>query len=276
MKFNVILLSAVITILACGCFDAGKTTEQSTGFGGFNLFDYFTSKKPDAEQVQREQLNIFNSKIEAAKKGTNCNIFNDDYVVETIPHLINETTPSSAPITEDKTKVITEEDWKYCAVQGRRPLSALDNGSKKFIYTFDGGNQQCLGLFGLANLGLSEQNKILIVDYVEYKDTTCTAGSQPDIRLSAGVRLVLTIHSNKKKVNIKIPAKVAAAAEFDLAETTFQIETIGFVNDDTRRIIGNLGGDFNVESYIKVVGAVGEIMKVMKDDMMVSPTVLPI
>jgi hypothetical protein len=48
------------------------------------------------------------------------------------------------------------------------------------------------------------------------------------------------------------------------------------VSKETRAIIGNLGGDFNVESYVKVIGAIGEITKIMKDDMTVNPVQLPV
>jgi len=171
-------------------------------------------------------------------------------------------------------------NWRTCSVNEPRPLSSLNSGSKKFVYLIDRNNQATASLFGLGQLNLSKKEKIAIVDYVEYRDTICTPGNRnpnnTSIRLAAGVRLFLKISNSDKKVNVEIPSKIAAGIEFGLAQATFTIETIGFKNEETRRILGELGESFDVESYVKIMNAVGQVMKTMKDTMLVNPVRIPI
>jgi hypothetical protein len=171
-------------------------------------------------------------------------------------------------------------ELRTCSVNEPRLLRTLNSGSKKFVYVIDKNNQGSASLFGIGNLELSKKEKIAIVDYVQFLDTICTPGTGPqqfkNIRLAAGVRLFLKIKKANKKVSVDIPSKVAAAAEFGLAEATFTIETIGFANEDTRKILSGLGESFDVESYVKIMGAVSEVMKIMKDSMEVKPVEIPL
>jgi hypothetical protein len=206
-----------------------------------------------------------------------------DYSFYDLPLVIDE---SNITAFEDSLRnassenVLTETELRSCTINEPRKLGTLNSGSKKFVYVLDRDNQGNGKLFGLGELSLGKRERIAIVDYVEYKDTLCTPGNGKieltNIRLAAGVRLVLRINNVNRKVSVNIPSKIAAAAEFGLAEATFTIETVGFVSKETRAIIGNLGGDFNVESYVKVIGAIGEITKIMKDDMTVNPVQLPV
>lgn len=166
-------------------------------------------------------------------------------------------------------------ELRACSINKSRLLKSLSSGSKKFVHVIDKNNQGSASLFGLGNIELGKKEKITIVDYVQYLDTICTIGTNPhqfrDIRLAAGVRLFLKIKKVNKRVSIDIPSKIAAATEFGLAEATFSIETIGFANEDTREILRNLGQDFDVESYVKIMSAVSEILGIMKDSTVVKP-----
>lgn len=183
----------------------------------------------------------------------------------------------SLPIAADTATFLT--NWRTCSVNEPRPLSSLNSGSKKFVYVIDRSNQATASIFGIGQLNLSKKEKIAIIDYVEYKDTICSPGNgNPDnttIRLAAGVRLFLKISRSEKKVNVEIPSKIAAGTEFGLAQATFTIETIGFKTEETRRILSELGESFDVESYVKIVNAVGQVMKTMKDTMVVNPVRIP-
>lgn len=169
---------------------------------------------------------------------------------------------------------------RTCSINEPRPLGSLNSGSKKFVHVIDKNNIATASLFGIANLALKDNERLAIVDYVQYLDTICTPGSGPqtlkNIRLAAGVRLFLKINRADKKVSLNIPSKVAAAAEFNLAEATFTIETIGFATAETRNILSRLGESFNVESYVSIMGAVRDVMKTMKDSTEVKPVLIPI
>lgn len=171
-------------------------------------------------------------------------------------------------------------ELRTCSVNESRLLKSLNSGSKKFVYVIDKSNQGSASLFGMGSVELSKKEKIAIVDYVQFLDTICTPGTGPqqfkNIRLAAGVRLFLKIKKANKNVSVDIPSKVAAAAEFGLAEATFTIETIGFANEDTRKILSGLGESFEVESYVKIMGAISEIMKIMKDTLEVKPVEIPL
>lgn len=210
--------------------------------------------------------------------GCNKNESNENLVEIQSVKTTSEYENYSLNIPNDTTTFLT--NWRTCSVNEPRPLSSLNSGSKKFVYVIDRSNQATASLFGLGQLNLSKKEKIAIVDYVEYKDTICTPGNgNPDntsIRLAAGVRLFLKISNSDKKVNVEIPSKVAAGIEFGLAQATFTIETIGFKNEETRKILGELGESFDVESYVKIMNAVGQVMKTMKDTMIVNPVRIPV
>ena len=183
--------------------------------------------------------------------------------------------------TESKTfdTIALIRTWNTCSINEPRQLGTLNSGSKKFVYVLDKNNQATGSLFGLANLNLDRKEKIAIVDFVQYRDTICTVGdASPNgstIRLAAGVRLFIKIKKSDNKVKVEIPSKVAAGAEFGLSEATFSLETIGFANDQTKEIMSNLGESFDVESYVKIMNAVSQVMKVMKDTMIVNPVRIP-
>jgi len=187
--------------------------------------------------------------------------------------------PNEILIDSSNVKTVIN-NFRTCSVNEPRRLGTLNSRSKKFVYIIDQSNQGTASLFGIVNLNLGKKEKIAIIDYIQYKDTICTPGDGPQknitTRLAAGVRLFLKIKRVNNKVSVDIPSKVAAAAEFGLAEATYEIETIGFANDQTRDILKGLGDNFDVESYVKIMGAVGDIMNIMKDTMIVNPVEIPI
>jgi hypothetical protein len=174
----------------------------------------------------------------------------------------------------------TSSVYRTCAINEPRPLRSLNSGSSKFVHVITKQNQSTGSLFGFVNLNLSGSEKISVVDYVEYKDTICTPGQgnigNTTIRLAAGVRLYLRIKRVGKGVNVEIPSKVAAAVENGQAEATFRIETVGFRTEETRKILSGLGESFDVESYVKVITAVRQVMETMKEEMVVNPVRIPI
>ncbi|MBK6858952.1 MAG: hypothetical protein IPK91_13400 [Saprospiraceae bacterium] len=234
-------------------------------------------------KLRIEELNKRLLNIEATSTSIEETNFGTDYLNYNLPLLINDKNMTKY---EDSLKsissknVITESEWRSCSINEPRKLGTLNSGSRRFVYVLDKNNQANGNLFGLVGLNLSKRDRIAIVDYVEFKDTICTPGNgkkeQTSIRLAAGVRLVITIKNANKKVSINIPSKVAAAAEFGLAEATYTIETIGFKTKESRDIIAGLGGDFNVESYTRVIGAHDKIVKTMKNEMIVNPVQIPI
>lgn len=171
---------------------------------------------------------------------------------------------------------VTEENT--CSFSGLRPLSSLNSGSDKFFYLIDKSKKFNASFLGLKELNLSRNEKIGIMDYIEYKDTTCnSSGVKNNVRLAAGVRLELNIKESNNKISATTPSQIAAAMELNLAKVTYHIRTIGFKTDSTRKILSNIEeqGDFNVKSYVRVIDALNKIMASMNDSLQVSPEVVP-
>lgn len=213
-----------------------------------------STEKKDTETITQMPADIYREKLQ------------EDYIPYTLEIPAKDTT-------------VFVKSWNSCALPSPRLLSSLNSGSRKFVYLIDRNNQGTLAIFGLGNLKLGKKEKIAVIDYVEYKDTLCSKGTEstePEyIRLAAGVRLVLHIKQKENQVRADLPSQVAAATEFGLAETTFTIETLGFKNENTRRIFSGLGEKFDVEAYVRIMGAVGEVMRIMQEDMTVHPVKIP-
>lgn len=159
-----------------------------------------------------------------------------------------------------------------------RPLRSLNSGSDKFFYLLDNSKKFNVKLLGLNELNLDRNEKIGVMDYIEYKDTVCTdAGVKNNVRLAAGVRLELRIKESNNKIKAETPSQIAAAMELNLAKVTYRIRTIGFKTDSTRKILSTIEeqGDFNVKSYVRVIDALNKIVASMNDNLQVNPEIVP-
>ncbi len=152
------------------------------------------------------------------------------------------------------------------------PISELNSGARKFSYSIKKNDELKFNLLGLGGSKLSKNQKISVIDYVEYTELKC---NNKVYRYAAGVRLKLTITTKNKNFNIEIPSKVAAAVEFGAATAEYTLETIGFSNTKTRNILSNLGGEFDMDDYIKVINAVSNLQKCMNDLTTVKAKIIP-
>lgn len=165
-----------------------------------------------------------------------------------------------------------------CSFSSSQPLSYLNSGSDKFFYFIDKSKKFNAKLLGLNELNLGRDEKIGIMDYIEYKDTVCSdGGERNNVRLAAGVRLELRIKESNNKIKAETPSQIAAAMELHLAKVTYRIRTIGFKTDSTRKILSNIEeqGDFNVKSYLRLIDALNKIVASMNDNLQVNPEIVP-
>ncbi len=176
--------------------------------------------------------------------------------------------------TVDLLNISTDTSYVDCLLRKPLLLSELNSGSTKFVYTIDHNTRSSASLLGLLSGNLNRDERIAIVDYVEYKDINCSNGKY--LRVAAGVRLTLKFKYQDNRFKFNIPSKLAAASEIGIAEVTYKIETIGFKNSTTRKILSGLGGEFNIDDYIKVLDAVNKIQLAMDDVTTIDPRVIPI
>ena len=224
-------------------------------------FNELSSIKSENEMLKDELSNVVAHNSNSQKQYSGKSILENKY-------LLDETNFQEINILK------TSPDTINCLLKKPTELSKLNSGSAKFVYTIDEKSSSSASLLSLISGKLNKNERISIVDYVEYKNIKCS--KKGSLRVGAGVRLTLKIKSTNNKFEINIPSKVAAPSEFGIAEVTYRIETIGFKNKTTRKILSGLGGEFNVDDYIKVLDAVNKIQLAMDEVTTVDPRVLPI
>lgn len=159
-----------------------------------------------------------------------------------------------------------------------RPLSELNSGSAKFFYMIDNTMKGSLAMPIIKEFNLNKKKRLARIDYVAYKDTIMVyQGIKQKYKLIAGARVQLKITEKGGKMNLDSPTRLAAGMELNLASIEYEIKSIGFNNDSTRKYMADIesAGQFTVESYVKVINALNQIVKSMNKDMLVRPEVIP-
>lgn len=150
----------------------------------------------------------------------------------------------------------------------------LSGGMKQIYYQFTSDNSASLSLFGMANLKLGKKEVVVIVDFLQYKDLTCSGTS---VRYGVGARLFLTIKKAQGGIKVTDLPKLAAGVELGKASVTYSIEVIGLTGDKIRAALPS-AGDFNVEAYGKVVSAIDKIRALASDGqagVIIDPQIIP-
>lgn len=183
-------------------------------------------------------------------------------------------TPTTPEVTDVK-EYERPSDAAEAKCPAPRTMRELSGGMKKLFYQFNSKNSANLALFGVANVGLSKKEVMVIVDFVQYKDASCPGGS---IRFGVGARLFLHIKQIQGGIKVTDLPKLAAGVELGKASVTYSVETIGITGDAIRAALPNTG-DFNVEAYGKVMSAVDRIQMLARDGqegVVIDPQIIPI
>lgn len=157
-----------------------------------------------------------------------------------------------------------------------RTMRDLSGGLKKLFYQFNSDNSANLSLFGMASVKLGRKEVMMIVDFIQYKDSKC-AGTGT-VRFAVGARLFLHIKQAAGSLRVTDLPKLAAGVELGKASITYSIETVGLTGDAVRGVLPNTG-DFNVEAYGKVVSAIDKIQMLAKDGqegVVIDPQIVPV
>lgn len=169
------------------------------------------------------------------------------------------------------------KQWDACKQFQTCQLKDLSSGQDKFIKMVDKKSEAMLGLFGLANLKLDKKDKVMIIDYTEYKDASCADESDP-VRMGVGVRVAIFIRNDNSGLKLTTPAQVAAAAELNKIQAELRLSVFGFTNETSRKVMeefGKTGSNLNVEHYHQLLDQVSRIMASMQDTMQVEPVRIP-
>jgi hypothetical protein len=182
--------------------------------------------------------------------------------------------PAGEPkVTETKDYVKPEKE-KIAACASPKSMRELSGGMKKVFYQFTSKNAANLSLFGMGNLNLGKKEVMVIVDFMQYKDQSCSGSP---VRYGVGARLFLHIKKLQGGVQVTDLTKLAAGVELGKASITYSIEVIGLTGDKIRASLPATG-DFDVEAYGKVISAVDKIQMLASDQeegIVVDPQVIP-
>jgi hypothetical protein len=177
----------------------------------------------------------------------------------------------------DRDTFVFIQQWDACKDFAACQLKDLTSGQKKHIQIIDKKQEAMLRLFGLGALVLGKKDKVMIIDYTEYKDLQCEGVSEP-IRKGVGVRAAIFIRNSDSKLQLTSPAQVAAAVELGQLQAELTLHVFGFKNEISRKVLeefGKSGSVFNVDAYLALHNQVGKIMESMQDTMRVEPVRIP-
>lgn len=172
-----------------------------------------------------------------------------------------------------KDTAIFLQKWDACQQFQTCQLKDLRSGQDKYIKLIDKKSESMLGLFGLSGIKLGKKEKVMVIDYTEFKDASCPGQSQP-VRVGVGVRVSIFIRNDDSGIKFNTPAQVAAAAELKKIQAEIRLSVFGFTNETSRKVMedfGKTGTDFGVEQYHQMLSQVSQIMASMQDTMQVEP-----
>jgi hypothetical protein len=172
-----------------------------------------------------------------------------------------------------KDTAIFLKKWDACQQFQTCQLKDLTSGQDKYIKLIDKKSEAMLGLFGLTGMKLGRKEKVMVIDYTEYKDASCPGQNQP-VRVGVGVRVFIFIRNDDSGIKFNTPAQVAAAAELKKVQAELRLSVFGFTNETSRKVMedfGKSGSDFAVEQYHQLLSQVSRIMASMQDTMQVEP-----
>jgi hypothetical protein len=270
MKIFKLLILTILFMSVYSCASKKEYSELENRYTETKKLLTKNSELLNNKSAELSNANSENQMLEQKLRDLNSNLQNQSFGKS---FLQNEQLFNESNFTEINL-LKTSADTLSCLSKKPTLLTNLNSGSTKFVYTIDEKSSSSANLLGLISGKLNKNERIAIIDYVEYKDIDCSDNSS--LRVAAGVRLTLKIKSRNNKFKINIPSKVAAASEFGIAEVTYRIETIGFKTKTTRKILSGLGGEFNVDDYIKVLDAVNKIQLAMDEVTTVDPRVIPV
>jgi hypothetical protein len=179
------------------------------------------------------------------------------------------------PYSESNVKTIITIPKVSLPKLGRVRLEYLNSGSHWFSYVIDKHNEGTASLFGLVNLSLGSNQKIVIIDYVQYYDTTASNGDT--IRFAAGVQLTLSVKilNSSLSVNLTNPVKAAASDELGSTQINFEVTTIGWANAASQQLLATLPTSFDIAAYENAANVITKLIAAMNQTMLVRPVVIP-
>ncbi|HLV50541.1 MAG TPA: hypothetical protein VKY44_01135 [Flavobacterium sp.] len=167
---------------------------------------------------------------------------------------------------------ISDETDNICSPSELKQLKDLSS-FKKFYYEINKNqniNSSILSVFGLKR---NQDQKMIVVDYVEYKDLYC---NQTTSRFGVGARLSISIKSEQNGLTLSTPTKIAAAVEMGYAEASYELEVLGFRVPSVKKDLAEIGSSsFDVETYLKLTEIISKIINSMSEDMEINPVLLP-
>lgn len=187
----------------------------------------------------------------------------------------NEETP---PPTEVKVYEKPKEEVIENRCEVPQSMADLTGGIKQLFYQMTSQNGGALSLFGMVNVSLGRKETMVIVDFIQYKDTKC---EKENVRYGVGARLFL--HVKKAHMGGKADYNnleyLAANVQLGKATVEYSIQTVGITGDAVLAALPKTSNkSFDVSGYRDVMASIDNIRDMAKDGLEgvnIDPQIIP-
>lgn len=184
-----------------------------------------------------------------------------------------ESLPPQQVQTYEKPKIASNR----CNVPQR--MADLTGGIRQLFYQMTAQNNTSLNLFGVANISLGRKEMMVIVDFIQYKDTKC---ERKTVRYGVGTRLFL--HVKKANLGGKTDYNnleyLAANVQLGKATVEYSIQTVGITGEAVLDALPKTSNkSFDVSGYKEVMISIDKIRLMAKDGLngvIIEPQIIPV
>jgi hypothetical protein len=157
--------------------------------------------------------------------------------------------------------------YRNCAEDSQRPkgLADLDGGYSIFHYSLAEDSAIQLSFIQAGAATRTKRSVVQVFRVMQYVERTCDIGGVPTpVIWGVGAEAVLHVRNAKRGIDLSKLSVVAAAVELNRAEVTFSMNTPGVTGSAVREVLPD-AGSFNVDNYVKVVGAIDQVRLLLDD-----------
>lgn len=152
------------------------------------------------------------------------------------------------------------------------------SGTKTFYTSVTKNDDNKIKLFGLLKGDFKKNSKAFILDFCNYLDTTCMEGTtRKKVRLAAGLRIVYFVKDWGLNIGVDGLEKIAAAKELNFSESSLEVHTIGWGQDDAALDgLKSALQKISVKNYPEACTALINLLDAYKKATSLKPVVIPI
>lgn len=154
----------------------------------------------------------------------------------------------------------------------------LRSGSKTLYTSISRDDDNKIKLFKLLKTDFKKNSKAFVLDYCNYLDTVCVEGGvKRKVRLIAGLRITYLVKDWNLNIGVDGLEKIAAAKELNFSESTLDVQTIGWgQNDSTIDALKESIQKISVKNYAEACAALLKLFDAYKTSTSIKPDIIPV